>query len=67
VAGLIALCRRGELPADAPVLVNLTGADRPRSPVPQDVIAWDDALVTDPAAAPGRRRAEPVLEGGPVR
>lgn len=47
LAGLIALRRRGVIPGDAPVLVNLTGADRPRSPVPSEVIAWD----AEPAVA----------------
>jgi threonine synthase len=69
LAGLIALRRRGEIPGDAPVLVNLTGADRPRSPVPHDVITWADGAPVPSAVdpAPSRPWAEPVLEPGSAR
>lgn len=78
VAGLIALRQRGEIEPDAPILVNLTGGVRPRSPVPQDVITWSEDLAepvpagAGPAgpgpvgAGPGPR-AEPVLESGRAR
>jgi threonine synthase len=40
LAGLIKMKAQGSVPDGAPVLVSLTGADRPLAPVPHDVIAW---------------------------
>lgn len=38
LAGAIRLRREGLLSEDTPVLVNLTGADRPLAPVPRDLV-----------------------------
>ncbi|GIF15826.1 threonine synthase [Actinoplanes teichomyceticus] len=43
LAGLIAMRRAGDVAPDAPVLVNLTGADRPRGLVPKAVQQVGDA------------------------
>lgn len=64
LAGLIALRRSGDVPGDAPVLVNLTGADRPFAPVPKDVVETTTDVSGESAAsgetAPGGvRPAEP--------
>ncbi len=40
LAGLIKMKGWGREPEGAPILVNLTGANRPLAPVPHDVIAW---------------------------
>ena len=40
LAGAMRLRTLGILPADAPTLVNLTGADRPPAPVPRNVLTW---------------------------
>ena len=50
VAGMIRLHADGLLPADAPVLVNLAGGDRPPSPVPRRVKEYDlSAAATEEA------------------
>ncbi|HVQ94122.1 MAG TPA: pyridoxal-phosphate dependent enzyme [Mycobacteriales bacterium] len=68
VAGLIASRQRGEIEPDAPILVNLTGGNRPRLPVPQDVIPWTEDLAEPVGDRVGPDRvAEPVLEGGRAR
>ena len=38
VAGVLAARRRGMISADQPVLVNLTGADRPLAPTPRELV-----------------------------
>lgn len=40
LAGMIKMLDRGTIPGDSPVLVNLTGTDRPHNPVPRSVIPY---------------------------
>lgn len=55
LAGVITLRQRGVIHADTPVLVNLTGTDRPYSPVPCEVIQYGEQLAL-------LRTGEPTLD-----
>ncbi|MBI4237779.1 MAG: pyridoxal-phosphate dependent enzyme [Deltaproteobacteria bacterium] len=50
VAAMLEMARAGKLPPTQPILVNVTGADRPPHPVPTTLIAWD--ATTTPHSPP---------------
>lgn len=53
VAGMIKMVKNGAVPEDAALLVNLTGTDRPRNPVPQAVIPYGEAAEVVPMRKAG--------------
>jgi hypothetical protein len=62
VAGLARLARRGAVPADHTILVNLTGADRPSGP-PLRNVHWLERTPSGwQPADPGDREAAEVWE-----